>query len=486
MSHYDEEKAQIEQEPTTPTISNAGTEILQEPSKGLKNPLLQVVFLAFICFCCPGMFNALGGLGGGGQEDASTSDNATVALYSTFATFGFFGGSICNKLGPRITLMIGAIPYAIYIGSFLSYSHNQQSGFPIAAGAILGVGAGLLWTAQGSLMLGYATEANKGKYIAVFWAIFNLGAVIGDAVATGQNANSDAGAVTDGTYIAFLCITSIGAFLPLLMANPKDIVRSDGTQVTVSRNPSWLHEIKGLFICLYTDPLVLLLFPFFLGSNWFYTYQQSDYNLALFDTRTRSLNAMLYYGAQIFGAGFFGYFLDYKGLARKSRAWLGWVILFVVILVTWGGDWAIQKTYTRADVTAPSWVKGDWSSSNYAGRCILYIIFGLTDSMWQSYAYWVMGAMSNDVNKLAYLTGFYKGIQSAGAAIVWRLDALKVSYVRMYASSFGLLGAGLLIMLPMIYLRVHEHTTADEEDIAHYDETGRISDLKKNHASEKV
>jgi hypothetical protein len=57
--------------------------------------------------------------------------------------------------------MIGAIPYAIYIGSFLSYSHNQQSGFPIAAGAILGVGAGLLWTAQGSLMLGYATEANK-------------------------------------------------------------------------------------------------------------------------------------------------------------------------------------------------------------------------------------------------------------------------------------------------------------------------------------
>jgi hypothetical protein len=122
-------------------------------------------------------------------------------------------------------------------------------------------------------------------------------------------------------------------------------------RVTVARNPSWLHEIKGLFICLYTDPLVLLLFPFFLGSNWFYTYQQSDYNLALFDTRTRSLNAMLYYGAQIFGAGskqfihspskneiimleiVFGYFLDYKGLGRKSRAWLGWAILFVVIVV---------------------------------------------------------------------------------------------------------------------------------------------------------
>jgi hypothetical protein len=121
-------------------------------------------------------------------------------------------------------------------------------------------------------------------------------------------------------------------------------------RVTVARNPSWLHEFKGLFICLYTDPLILLLFPFFLASNWFYTYHSSDYNLPLFNTRTRSLSAMLYFCAQIFGAGskqfvhfpkneiimleiVFGYFLDYKGLTRKSRARFGWTILFVATVV---------------------------------------------------------------------------------------------------------------------------------------------------------
>jgi hypothetical protein len=136
--------------------------------------------------------------------------------------------------------------------------------------------------------------------------------------------------------------------------------------------------------------------------------------------------------------------------------------------VTWGGDWALQRTYTRADVTSRTWVKSDWSSSNYAGRCILFLIFGITDAMYQCYAYWVIGAISNDISKLAYLNGYYKGIrecgfqvilncalttdhtEAAGATIVWRLDALKVSYVRMYACSFAVLGAGLLIMLPMI------------------------------------
>ena len=42
----------------------------------------------------------------------------------------------------------------------------------------------------------------------------------------------------------------------------------------------------------------------------------------------------------------------------------------------------------------------------YAGRIWLYIFCGLLDAMWQTTAYWMMGAMSNDPAKLAYFTGF--------------------------------------------------------------------------------
>ncbi len=61
----------------------------------------------------------------------------------------------------------------------------------IAAGAVLGVCAGLLWTAQGSLMLAYPTEDQKGQFIGIFWSIFNLGGVVGASVSLGQNFHSE-------------------------------------------------------------------------------------------------------------------------------------------------------------------------------------------------------------------------------------------------------------------------------------------------------
>ena len=69
--------------------------------------------------------------------------------------------------------------------------HPNAGGFVIAAGAILGICAGLLWTAQGSLMMGYPTEGQKGRFISIFWSIFNLGSVVGAAVAFGQNVHSE-------------------------------------------------------------------------------------------------------------------------------------------------------------------------------------------------------------------------------------------------------------------------------------------------------
>lgn len=52
---------------------------------------------------------------------------------------------------------------------------------------VLGICAGLLWTAQGSLMLAYPTEGQKGMFIGIFWSIFNLGGVVGAAVSLGNN-----------------------------------------------------------------------------------------------------------------------------------------------------------------------------------------------------------------------------------------------------------------------------------------------------------
>jgi MFS family permease len=105
-----------------------------------------------------------------------------TALYSTFAVVGFFAGTIVNRLGVRAALSFGGIGYCLYSISLLVSVHKYVPGFNIFAGAFLGVCAGLLWTAQGTIMMSYPLEQSKGRYFAWFWAIFNVGACIGSLV----------------------------------------------------------------------------------------------------------------------------------------------------------------------------------------------------------------------------------------------------------------------------------------------------------------
>ena len=81
-----------------------------------------------------------------------------------------------------------------------------------------------------------------------------------------------------------------------------------------------------------------------------------------------------------------------------------------------------------------------------------------------------MGAITNNGRKLANFAGFYKGIQSAGAAIMWSMDGNKLPYVNMFASCWALLAASLLFALPVIWLKIKD-TVSVEEDLKFSDET---------------
>jgi hypothetical protein len=83
-----------------------------------------------------------------------------------------------------------------------------------------------------------------------------------------------------------------------------------------------------------------------------------------------------------------------------------------------------------------------------------------------------MGAISNNSRKLANFAGFYKGIQSAGAAIIWRLDGLQnpPPYMNLFASCWVLLAGSMVIALPVMILKIKD-TVPIEEDLKFTDET---------------
>ncbi|KAK7454451.1 hypothetical protein VKT23_011207 [Stygiomarasmius scandens] len=468
---------------TSDTGSYGDTPRVYERYSGWKgiyyHPVTQVTMLGFVCFMCPGLFNALTGLGAGGQVDSVTNSKSNAAHYATFAIMAFFAGSVNNKLGSKLTLLLGSFGYCLFIGSYLAMNiHPDAGGFVIAAGTILGICAGLLWTAQGSIMLSYPTEAEKGRFIAIFWAIFNLGGVVGAAVSLGQNIHSTSNSVGNGTYIGMVVLTAIGITLPIFMADPRKMVRTDGTKVSIPLQPSWKIQFYGLWVALMTDPMIILLFPMFFSSNWFYTWQFSGFNGAIFNIRARALNNFLYWSSQIFGSILMSFILDLKRFRRRIRAFSSWItLLFMTFIIhTWA--YFYQKEYTR-DTYANDVQRIDIYEPQYIGKALLYVLFGVFDAMWQSTIYWLMGAMSNDPAKLAYFTGFYKAIQSAGSAGIWAADADKIPYMNMFLSTWILLVASLVFALPMIYLRVKDHTDVNNETEAQLEAE---ADGKNEHA----
>ncbi|KAH7914440.1 major facilitator superfamily domain-containing protein [Hygrophoropsis aurantiaca] len=450
-----------------PSAAESSSLETYERPKGLRgvyyHPVTQVIMLGFTCFLCPGIYNALTGLGGGGQVDATISANSLSALYAALAFFAFFAGTVNNIIGPRRTLLIGTTGYALYIGSYLAINIHPNAGdFVVASGAFLGVTAAFLWTAQGSLLLSYATEAQKGTFICIFWAIFSMGAVVGSAVSFGQNFHLTDNSVGNGTYIGFLILALIGIVIPLLMADVEKMTRTDGSKIVIARHPTWKTEFYGLWVSLTTDPSVLLLFPMFFASNYFYTWQFNDYNSALFNIRARSLNNFVYWVAQIMGSAAIGVTLDTHRFRRRTRAFVGWFVLLAGAFLVHIWAYFYQRTYTRQSIP-PNARKMDIYDSAFPSHVWLMIFNGLLDAMWQTMTMWIIGAMSNDTNKLAVFSGFYHSMQAAGAAGVWRLDAVGTPYMSIFLSTWCLVAAALILALPMIYYRIKDHTTIEDE-----------------------
>ena len=98
------------------------------------------------------MFSAVTNLGAGGTKDIALSDTSNAVLNATFALAGLVSGGINNRkyfhwhivigphifsvalvLGPRITLCIGTLGYALYVGALWWYASITQIIYPLPA-----------------------------------------------------------------------------------------------------------------------------------------------------------------------------------------------------------------------------------------------------------------------------------------------------------------------------------------------------------------
>ena len=73
-------------------------------------------------------------------------------------------------MGEKLTLIVGSSTYVLYLSLFL-YPNNPCL---YIYSVIIGVGAAILWTAQGSLMVKYSTRETMDRNATIFWALFQV------------------------------------------------------------------------------------------------------------------------------------------------------------------------------------------------------------------------------------------------------------------------------------------------------------------------
>ncbi|KAI1122367.1 putative MFS transporter [Nemania abortiva] len=442
------------------------------------HPWTQILLISAICFCLPGIYNALSGIGGSGQVDPTVADNANVALHATTAaTALFIAGLIFSWVGPRICFLIGGWTYALYTGSLLHFNHYANGAFVVASGAILGIGASFLWIVHGAIMTTYVEESQKGRAIAVFWVIFNLGGGIGSLVSFGLNYHSTSSTVTDSTYIALLAIMVFGFFLGLFICSPSRIRLAQLYKAVETEKRSIKGTIR-IAVRTMTRWRVVGMIPLFYSANVFYSYQQNEVNGRTFNIRTRSLNSALYWIAQMLGGLLIGLLLDMPWFSRSMRARIGWVVLIVAGMVIWGGGYAFQL-WENERIAAGHIQDIDYTEgSTSAGPIILYIFYGGYDALWQGFAYWLIGTESNSSNRAAILVGAYKTFQAVGSTMAWRINALHASALTQLGMNWGLCIGSLLVVLPTVWT-VSDHTSVEAE--AGYEGRKQETDPKTVH-----
>ncbi|OSX63732.1 hypothetical protein POSPLADRAFT_1180600 [Postia placenta MAD-698-R-SB12] len=432
-------------------------------------PMTQVVLVGITCFATVGMFSAVSNLGAGGLEDVSLSDTANSVLYAMFAVTGLVSGGIANVLGPRLTLFLGTLGYALYVGALWCYQTQGTSWFLILAGAILGVTAALLWSAQGAIMMSYPLEKDKGKAFSVFWAIFQFGSLIGAIIALAINIKSGGlSSVSTSTYIAFLVIIFVGVASAFLVLPPNLVVRGDGTLVKLQAASKPHEEIIGMWRVL-KDRRLLALLPMFFASNYFYAYQGAI-NTARFDAPTRALNAVLEGAGAIVGALMIGYLvLDIKWLKRRTRGYLGLGVVTFITIAVWACGLGWQASFDRARAKELPYI--NYKDADYRAKAPLYFFYYFGDACYQALAYWIMSALTNDPFTLARFAGLYKALQSAGAAGSFGMDAVETPFLNELLASWIMM----LASFPLAFLvirTIKETNYGDEqmiyaEDVQH-------------------
>ena len=335
-------------------------------------------------------------------------------IYLSFVLWCIPGPRIVKKLGCRTSLIIGGLTYVLYIIANLTHfllhyngvlAPSAYDGFYllVPTALVLGFGAAILWSAQGTYLTNVAGQAELGKFNGIFFFIFQSTQIVGNLISA-----LVLGKVADGVYtksevvlfIVFSVLSAVGV-CGFLFLRPVRIRRKSSAVDTVSLGA----ELKEVILLAFQDNRMALMLPVIFYSGVSLAALAGKFT----STVVAGLLSKGDVGFVMMGFGFtdavgsllFGRLSDRVGRFPTIVAGFVAQVIFFAGLLIWD--------YTSAAL---------WTDTN---KYLLLIsgaaLFGIGDAVWNTIVNAILGTFFEDNTEVAFSN--LKLWQSLGFAIMF-------------------------------------------------------------------
>jgi MFS family permease len=338
-------------------------------------------------------------------------------IYGVFAVSNWLAPSVVAVFGAKLTLIGGALLYCAYIALFLKPLEVTLYLFS----ALVGLGAAVLWTAQGNLLTINSTAETRGRDTGIFWALMQCSLLIGNLFFFFEFNNAiDIEASKRMVLFAVLTVVAVIGMLFMFLIRNTPVVRQSTNDLSSEEKPpsGGVEALRRSVQMFFTKEMLMLSFCFaytgFEQSYWAGIYGTSVGHTSSFGSLAKQLTGLsgVFVGiGEICGGAAFGLMGNRRGngFGRDSVVFFGYVvhiICFFLIFLNSPDESPLQDTF-QIPFLFPN---------EYLAMFCAFLL-GLGDSSFNTQIYPILGALYPEDSASA--CAIYKFIQALASAMAF-------------------------------------------------------------------
>ncbi|XP_011476310.1 UNC93-like protein MFSD11 [Oryzias latipes] len=386
------------------------------------------------------IFTAFTTCGNVEQTVVKSLDNSTFTgsgyhslgiIYGVFSFSNLIAPTVVKVIGAKVSMFLSGLLYSGYIAVFIipsTWSFYLTS-------VLIGIGAALLWTAQGEFLIENSEASTINRNTGMFWALLQCSMLFGNLyIYLDWNGETEISESSRRNIFLFLLVASVLGTLSFLVLrkshNEEEMLSEEEGQSLLSartmyksRANSALQDAKSEFktiLHLLKTKTILLLSPCMAYSGLELAFYSGVYGTCIgatthFGEAAKGLigiSGIVVGVGEIVGGGLFGLLCKNSRFRRTSVVFLGMVVHFI----------ASYLIFLNIPADAPIVLETTTQLSPYLNPSVSIallcsFLLGLGDSCFNTQLYSILGHVYAEESMPAF--AIFKFIQSVSAAVAF-------------------------------------------------------------------